>query len=399
MFLFTEMKYQLFGNLKRSVLTLCVSALLFCCMMFYLGNIRSNEAALNGLSEAVSVRVQVMSHDGKSNTGLNIDPYYHDALVSADVKNVKSCAVLAGAVSCDAKTQDMFLGGDIKVLAVNDVSAAKDVAGDEVVLADGWDISVLTEDKPVCLVNEAYAEGHDIDIGDQVSPTLYTVIFGMVTKYKSIGESPLEVVGKFTGGDRDLLVPIGWARAVSDEHAKGSFYYESLSAELSDPMKLNAFKAEMREKGFLEPDPGSTAGYFGDVLSVEDQQFVETAEKLQQNLQVFKSFTIPFFLLVVLLTTMTIFLTLRSSEREMAISCSLGSSKMRCFCVCFGSNMLINLIACGAIFPMLLCLTAISMKDIFFVCALYLICAAIGTAFALLFLLRFDILTQLTKSD
>jgi len=399
MFLFTELRYQLFKNLKRSILTLCISVLLLSCMAFYLGNIRSNEAALQGLSEAVPVQVHIMSHNGKSNSRLNIDPYFHDTLVSADVKNVKSRAVLAGAVSPEAKAQEMFFGGDTEILAINDISAAKGVSAEDIILEDEWDISALAGDIPACLVSETYAKRHGLTIGDSIKPAIYASVFGMVTKYKPIGEYTLEIIGTYAGGSSDLLVPIVWARMAADEYAKGSFYYESLCAELRDPMQLNAFKAEMREKGFLEPDPESTAANFGDVLSVEDQLFIETAEKLQQNLRVFESFRIPFFLLIVLLTTLTIFLALRSSEREMAIACSLGSSRLHCFGVYFGSMMLINLIACGVIFPVVLQLTSIQTADMLVVCALYLLCAAIGTALALLFLLRFDILTQLTKAD
>ena len=399
MFLFTELRYQLFRNFKRSILTFCISIFLVGCAAFYLGNIRSNEVALKGLSEAVPVQVQVMSHNGKSNSNLNIDPYFHDVLISADVKNVKSRAVLAGVLSPEAKAQEMLLGGDTEILAVNDISAAKGVSAENIIFADKWDISFLAGDKLVCLISEIYAESHGLTIGDRITPALYASVFGMVTKYKPIGEYTLEIIGTYAGGSSDFLVPVEWARTAADEYAKGSFYYESLCVELCDPMQLNAFKAQMHEKGFLEPDSESTAANFGDVLSVEDQLFIETAEKLQLNLRVFESFRIPFFLLIVLLTTLTIFLTLRSSAREMAISCSLGSSRLRSFGVYFGSNMLVNLIACGVIFPLILHLTSMPAADMLGVCALYLLCAAIGTALALAFLLRFDILTQLTKAD
>lgn len=399
MFLFTEMRYQLFRNPKRSVLMLCISVLLVSCMVFYLGNIQSNENALAGLSDAIPVQVHIFSHNGKSRTSLNIDKYYHDALVSADVKDVKSRAVLAGAVTSDAKAQEPFWGGDTKILAVNDISAAKDIESDAVMLTNGWDVSFLSGNQPICLVQERYAARHGFVIGDQITMDIYAVTFGMVTKYKRIGTHTLEIIGTFERGDSDLLAPVQWVREVTDAAGTVSFCYESLSVTLNNPMELNAFKAEMREKGFLELDPASTAENFGDVLSVEDQLFIETAEKLQQNLQVFRRFLIPFFTLIILLITLVIFLTLRSAQREMAISGSLGCSRLHCAGVYFSSTMLLSIAACGMILPVMIRFTAVPLTYILIVCGLYLVCAAVGTGLALLFLLRFDTLALLAKVD
>ena len=60
---------------------------------------------------------------------------------------------------------------------------------------------------------------------------------------------------------------------------------------------------------------------------VDDQLFIETAEKLEQNLKVLRWFLAPFFALVIVLVTLVTFLLLRSTRRDMAISLSLGGRR------------------------------------------------------------------------
>ena len=51
MLMFVQVKYQLRSR-GRSVLVLCIAALLAACMAFYVGNIGVNKAALQSLSDS-----------------------------------------------------------------------------------------------------------------------------------------------------------------------------------------------------------------------------------------------------------------------------------------------------------------------------------------------------------
>ncbi len=103
----------------------------------------------------------------------------------------------------------------------------------------------------------------------------------------------------------DRSVP--WLQTVVKENNL-RFYYSSFRCALRDPMKLNDFKDAMRSAGFAKPDPNALDERHGDTLVVDDQLFIETAEKLEQNLKVLRWFLAPFFALVIVLVTLVTFL-------------------------------------------------------------------------------------------
>ena len=88
---------------------------------------------------------------------------------------------------------------------------------------------------------------------------------------------------------------------------------------------------------------------------VDDQLFIETAEKLEQNLKVLLWFLAPFFALVIVLVTLVTFLLLRSTRRDMAISLSLGRPKILSGCACFFGMLIANVCGCAVAVPILLC--------------------------------------------
>lgn len=111
MLMFVQVKYQL-RNRGRSVLVLCIAALLAACMAFYVGNIGVNKAALQSLSDSVPVTVRITSRNGAKTAGLNIEAKPFDHLTEAGVHDVRCTAVAAGAFSPEVRAQEMFLGGD-----------------------------------------------------------------------------------------------------------------------------------------------------------------------------------------------------------------------------------------------------------------------------------------------
>lgn len=96
--MFVQVKYQLRSR-GRSVLVLCIAALLAACMAFYVGNIGVNKAALQSLSDSVPVTVRITSRNGAKTAGLNIEAKPFDHLTEAGVHDVRCTAVAAGAFS------------------------------------------------------------------------------------------------------------------------------------------------------------------------------------------------------------------------------------------------------------------------------------------------------------
>lgn len=133
--------------------------------------------------------------------------------------------------------------------------------------------------------------------------------------------------------------------------------------------------------------------------SRQDGLFIKTAGELKQNLEVFDSFLLPFFGLIIGMITLVTFLVLRGSRREMAIASSLGRQKSMNAASQFFGAIIAELAGCAVALPVmclavdLLPLTAVAVAGV------YMACACVGTGIALWFILRFDTLALLTKVD
>lgn len=395
--MFVQVKYQLRSR-GRSVLVLCIAALLAACMAFYVGNIGVNKAALQSLSDSVPVTVRITSRNGAKTAGLNIEAKPFDHLTEAGVHDVRCTAVAAGAFSPEVRAQEMFLGGDTIVRAGNSLEALE-LSADNLHFADGQSAAFLSGDSAQCVIGEDYAERTGLHPGDTLSLEIYTVRQSMNgTIYQMIGDAALEIIGTHSApGGADVILPVNFLRTEA-ETAGVSFLYDSCSALVDDSTHLKDFKAEM-QKYFMDINPSAEDPNAGDALSVEDELFVKTASRLRQNIALFQSMLVPFFALIIGLVVLTTFLTMRSTRRDMAIARSLGLSKWRCAAPNFISTVLLDMLGCAVILPILsaaLHIPALSAHAIF---GLFTLCAALGTAAALLCLLRFDTLTLLTQVD
>lgn len=395
--MFVQVKYQLRSR-GRSVLVLCIAALLAACMAFYVGNIDVNKAALQSLSDSVPVTVRITSRNGAKTAGLNIEAKPFDHLTEAGVHDVRCTAVAAGAFSPEVRAQEMFLGGDTIVRAGNSLEALE-LSADNLHFADGQSAAFLSGDSAQCVIGEDYAERTGLHPGGTLSLEIYTVRQSMNgTIYQMIGDAALEIIGTHSApGGADVILPVNFLRTEA-ETAGVSFLYDSCSALVDDSTHLKDFKAEM-QKYFMDINPSAEDPNAGDALSVEDELFVKTASRLRQNIALFQSMLVPFFALIIGLVVLTTFLTMRSTRRDMAIARSLGVSKWRCAAPNFISTVLLDMLGCAVILPILsaaLHIPALSAHAIF---GLFTLCAALGTAAALLCLLRFDTLTLLTQVD
>lgn len=395
--MFVQVKYQLRSR-GRSVLVLCIAALLAACMAFYVGNIGVNKAALQSLSDSVPVTVRITSRNGAKTAGLNIEAKLFDHLTEAGVHDVRCTAVAAGAFSPEVRAQEMFLGGDTIVRAGNSLEALE-LSADNLHFADGQSAAFLSGDSAQCVIGEDYAERTGLHPGDTLSLEIYTVRQSMNgTIYQMIGGAALEIIGTHSApGGADVILPVNFLRTEA-ETAGVSFLYDSCSALVDDSTHLKGFKAEM-QKYFMDINPSAEDPNAGDALSVEDELFVKTASRLRQNIALFQSMLVPFFALIIGLVVLTTFLTMRSTRRDMAIARSLGVSKWRCAAPNFISTVLLDMLGCAVILPILSAALHIPTLSAHAIFGLFTLCAALGTAAALLCLLRFDTLTLLTQVD
>lgn len=395
--MFVQVKYQLRSR-GRSVLVLCIAALLAACMAFYVGNIGVNKAALQSLSDSVPVTVRITSRNGAKTAGLNIEAKLFDHLTEAGVHDVRCTAVAAGAFSPEVRAQEMFLGGDTIVRAGNSLEALE-LSADNLHFADGQNAAFLSGDSAQCVIGEDYAERTGLHPGDTLSLEIYTVRQSMNgTIYQMIGNAALEIIGTHNApGGADVILPVNFLRTEA-ETAGVSFLYDSCSALVDDSTHLKDFKAEM-QKYFMDINPSAEDPNAGDALSVEDELFVKTASRLRQNIALFQSMLVPFFALIIGLVVLTTFLTMRSTRRDMAIARSLGVSKWRCAAPNFISTVLLDMLGCAVILPILSAALHIPTLSALVIFGLFTLCAALGTAAALLCLLRFDTLTLLTQVD
>lgn len=395
--MFVQVKYQLRSR-GRSVLVLCIAALLAACMAFYVGNIGVNKAALQSLSDSVPVTVRITSRNGAKTAGLNIETKPFDHLTEAGVHDMRCTAVAAGAFSPEVRAQEMFLGGDTIVRAGNSLEALE-LSADNLHFADGQSAAFLSGDSAQCVIGEDYAERTGLHPGDTLSLEIYTVRQSMNgTIYQMIGNVALEIIGTHSApGGADVILPVNFLRTEA-ETAGVSFLYDSCSALVDDSTHLKDFKAEM-QKYFMDINPSAEDPNAGDALSVEDELFVKTASRLRQNIALFQSMLVPFFALIIGLVVLTTFLTMRSTRRDMAIARSLGVSKWRCAAPNFISTVLLDMLGCAVILPILSAALHIPTLSALVIFGLFTLCVALGTAAALLCLLRFDTLTLLTQVD
>lgn len=402
MVILKEMNYIVLRSRGRTALSVCIAALLVCCMSFYLGSIQTAESAEKNLAQVIPVTAQVVSRSGARTVGFEIDENHFANLMKADIKDAVYTASACANFQEQYRAEDVQ-GADTSVTAVSGLSALVGVTEENIAFENGYDLSFLERAEPLCVVSQSYAAQYGLNSGDTLSMPFYVTRYnddGFSLRYEHLGMQGVKIIGVYADSASgssvpcSMIVSVPWLQTVvKDNNLR--FYYSSFRCALRDPMKLNDFKDAMRGAGFAKPDPNALDERHGDTLVVDDQLFIETAEKLEQNLKVLRWF----LALVIVLVTLVTFLLLRSTRRDMAISLSLGRPKILSGCACFFGMLIANVCGCAVAVPILLCTAGLALGQILTICGLYLASSCVGVLLALILLLRFDALELLTKID
>ena len=325
MVILKEMNYIVLRSRGRTALSVCIAALLVCCMSFYLGSIQTAESAEENLAQVIPVTAQVVSRSGARTVGFEIDENHFANLMKADIKDAVYTASACANFQEQYRAEDVQ-GADTSVTAVSGLSALVGVTEENITFENGYDLSFLESVEPLCVVSQSYAAQYGLNVDDMLSMPFYVTRYnddGFSLRYEHLGMQDVKIIGVYADSASgssvpcSMIVSVPWLQTVvKDNNLR--FYYSSFRCALRDPMKLNDFKDAMRGAGFAKPDPNALDERHGDTLVVDDQLFIETAEKLEQNLKVLRWFLAPFFALVIVLVTLVTFLLLRSTRRDMA---------------------------------------------------------------------------------
>lgn len=295
----TYMLYSLKRRKAANQITVWISLLLVVLLNLYFGTMHSYERQLHDLSENSSVYCRVTNKNGSRDSGLFISESVLDGLSASSLTADESCAVWLLAAEGEYTQAEWERSVHLQVSGVNRTEAVDGLSADKIHFGQQYDESVFASDEPVCIVEESVMRKHGWEIGDKIQLTMYyynasSELFKMELYPLALVE--LEIVGSMeslmgvTGAiPPDVILPFEAVRRIYHQQ-EISFFADTVSFYVDDPMRLNDFKEEMRSIGLMERDPTAMDSYIGYTLAVKDGNFVTMATQLKQSIEVMRSF-------------------------------------------------------------------------------------------------------------
>lgn len=404
--IFQMIPKQIKRSLSRSVLTIGIAVCLILFAGMYFNNIAQTKDALKELSETSYITGRITDMSGKKQFGLEILPATLERILkSENVKNPVYTIQAAGNTEKEnqVKNPKMF---DTAFMAANSLDAFSSLTEQDIHFTEGKSSEFFESDEGICVVTNTYAQRYKMKEGDTVSFPMYTMKYtdgGGGFQANEVGKVKLKIVGtvseqKLGDNQADLIAPMKWFVEYMERMGK-DFFYDSLRFQIKNPTELNSFKKEMRTIGLSEKSAEVQEGTDGGTLVIDDTVFIESAERLYENLSAFEKFALPFLLLIGILAVVTTFLLTRSRRLEIAISLSLGQRKRNVALQFFVEMGILNCIG-GGVGVLFLCIfTNMDGIELLRILGIFILMVMIGIGIGLKLLFRFDVMTMLTKAD
>jgi hypothetical protein len=377
-------------------------------LQIYIGNIDKTEKQLKQLTQAIPVSARIANLNGEKIAALYIpEETVQGLLDSSHVEKEKLNVLLFGAVG-DFPLEDWKTHLTLPVVGTNSLASLDGLDTDTVTWLPGYGPEVLADDEPVCVADTSLMEANGWSLGDSFPLNLYYYRYG---RYSELFYDPLEIVDYRIVGQANLkavaaevlppeiIIPFDAVRV--SYHRQGiEFFADSASFTVSDPLKLNDFKAEMKA---LDLSPIIPAAEFvdnkGNALLVDDTTFINAATRLQESLSLLKGF-LP--LLVAVLAAIGYFvsyLMIQNRRDEYAVLRLLGLGKVKSMglyfieiaLITFGGSMIGALIA-----------TSVDIGNMMvgaMVMGIFFLCFTSGSVAALWRLGKTNVMLTLTQMD
>lgn len=386
----------------KSALMVLVSAVAAVFVLIYLNSIKFNQEQLLMFSRELPVTARIMNGNGSMENGLYIpkdliDKIEGTGFVKDPLYTTQMAAVLP--------TDDPSDREDIAMIrCANREQAIPDYEDRTIILEEGADMDFLQGNDPVCLAGENFLARNNLSIGDTIDIRLYYRQFdelGISYTYEWLADCSLRIIGSISASGSDIvridiLCPLGWAE---DLHArKGKdFSLDSASFTVSDSLRLNEFKAEMRE--YLQGvSPEGSKLPKGDSLSVDDHIFILSAGRVKDTLRILNTFAPVMFVIIALVGYTAAYLLIQDRRVDIAIMRSLGTGPIACTATMIIEYTILGLIGCMLGNACVVPWTGLSMNTLFN-SMLFFASLMMGISTAALRVSRLNTMTGLIKNE
>ena len=332
---------------SKSILVMLTCMVIVIFVFIYMDTIETNRKQLLSISQELPVTARILNLDGSLDTGLYIPKETIDRIEGTGcVKDLLCTARLAADLSSAPASENELKA--IAILGANDIRAVPNVEDRRINPSDAADF--LHGEDALCLAGESFLQQNHLSIGDTVDLKLYSLQFrGLSFSYEPLGDCSLRIVGSISAPQTiadlsriDILCPLGWAKG---KHVQAGMYFQmdSASFTVADPLRLNEFKAAMKEF-LMSANPLSDYSLLGNALTVRDEAFISAAGRVKSTLNVLYAFTPVVFAMIALVGYAMAYLLMQGRRADIAIMRSLGTRRKACVAV-----MLIEYAALGLV--------------------------------------------------
>ncbi|MDE6601403.1 MAG: ABC transporter permease [Lachnospiraceae bacterium] len=348
-YLFLSMKRRKAANLA----TVGISVMLVLLLHLYFGSIRSYQTQLSELAENVPVFCQITSLNGTLGTGLFISGQTVETLEqSGHVKDLSYTAVMmAGEGDFREAEYSKYL--NLYVVGANNVAAVGEMT-DDMFSMDAQSVDeLLASDRMACIVGENVLKKRGWTVGDSI--TLKCYYYDPASEFHKIDIHPMggtvevtiagtmeETMGKTGAARTDVVIPGKTARQLFAQSGL-TFFADTVTFHVKNPLDLNGFKSEMQEIGLMETSAEAGDSYTGCALAVRDGDFIAGATHLRHSIELLQSFQPVVWVLVLLIGYVVSYLAGNGRREEFALMRLQGAKKQHAALLFLTEQMLLAL--------------------------------------------------------
>lgn len=398
-----------FTNIRRyhqkSIINLLICIVVVVLLNLFIGSLESNKKQLNTLPEVMPIYAQISNLNGTQQTGLVIREEKVELLLQSEYISDPAISVVLSAGLGELPEDGPGTLANIDAVGITRPEAISGLTADDVSLAGDTSMDFLLTDTPLCIIEEGYLEQNNWQLGQKVTLSIYYDYMDRNSTFmlQRLGVEDFTIVGSVKGMAGEyvpsIIVPFQWVRAAFTGH-NISFVANAASFRVKDPLRLNEFKTEMKkELRMMEINPMTDFAFYGNALSVNDETFILSASRIQDNISLLKGF-LPFvFIIVIFVGYITSYLLIQNRRGQYATMRSLGVSSRNCFLTLFAESIMVELTGgiLGTALSVLLTGQVGLMQLYTFL--LFIFCYICGTTAALYQLGRISVMKALAQKD